>query len=186
MPTDNRRLAATVKAAAAGDERAWNALVERFTPMLRRVAKGYRLPPHDVDDVVQTCWVLLLGSLPGLREPAAVGGWLVTTARRQALRVRQREVREVLVESPLGGDDAAPDCPESLLLDAERAVVLRDAVGRLPERQRVVLETLMAEPEPSYAEISRRLDMPVGSIGPTRERGITRLRQDQHLRMVGS
>jgi RNA polymerase sigma factor (sigma-70 family) len=187
VPPDELQLVATVRAAAAGDDRAWNALVRRFTPMLRRVAKGYRLGPHDVDDVVQACWLSLLGSLDTVREPAAIGGWLATAARRQSLRARQGVVHEVFVESPLSDDHAAPDCPEAGLLEAERVGVLRDAVRRLPDRQRTVLESLIDEPDRSYAEVSEGLGMPIGSIGPTRERAISRLRQDERLaKVVGS
>jgi RNA polymerase sigma factor (sigma-70 family) len=184
MPPETRRLTATVHAAALGDHRAWNALVHQFTPVLRRVAKGYRLPPYDVDDVVQACWVSLLESLHTLREPEAVGAWLVTTARRQALRTRQREVRELLTETPLPEQQAAPDCPATTVARAEREHALRDAVGRLPGRQRALLESLIAAPDRSYAEVSELLDMPVGSIGPTRERGLSRLRSDERLMQV--
>jgi RNA polymerase sigma factor (sigma-70 family) len=184
MPPDDCRLTATVHAAALGDERAWTALVHRFTPLLRRVAAGYRLAPHEIDDVVQACWISLLGNLHALRDPEAVGGWLVTTARRHALRMRQREVRELLTDTPLHESHAAPDSVESAVVDAERVTVLRDAVRRLPGRQRVLLETLIAAPDRSYADVSRVLGMPVGSIGPTRERGLTRLRRDERLGQV--
>src|SRR3954467_9498028 len=83
-------LTETLRAAAAGDERAWDALVRRFTPVIRNTAKRYRLAPHEVDDVVQACWLSLFVSLRTLRVPEALGGWLVTTASRQALRIRQR------------------------------------------------------------------------------------------------
>ena len=181
MTREDAQVTAAVRAAAAGDELAWNALVQRFTPMLRRVAKGYRLPPHDVDDVVQACWLSLFTSVRDIREPAAVVGWLVTAARRQSLRARQGEVRELLVESPLDENQPAPDCPEAEIVRAERATVLREAVGRLPGRQRELLETMMAAPGRSYAEVSHSLGMPVGSIGPTRERGLDRLRNDEQL-----
>jgi RNA polymerase sigma factor (sigma-70 family) len=181
VPPATHRLTATVHAAALGDHRAWNALVHRFTPALRRVARGYRLAPQDVDDVVQASWLLLLESLHTLREPEAIGAWLVTTVRRQALRARQREVRELLTEAPLPERQAAPDCPATAVVDAERESALRDAVGRLSGRQRALLESLIAAPDRSYAEVSALLDMPVGSIGPTRERGLSRLRADEGL-----
>jgi RNA polymerase sigma factor (sigma-70 family) len=159
-------------------------LVHRFTPMLRRVAKGYRLPPHDVDDVVQQCWLAALGNLGALREPGAVAAWLVTTARRYALRAHQREVRELLSEAPLPDDQPAPDCLETALVTSERVAVLREAIERLPGRQRDVLESLIAEPDRSYSDVSDGLGIPVGSIGPTRERGLSRLRQDRRLAAV--
>jgi RNA polymerase sigma factor (sigma-70 family) len=181
MRLDESALSATVVAARDGDERAWNMLVEHFTPTLRSVAKGFRLQPHDVDDVVQACWLAALGNLHSLREPAAIGAWLVTTARRHALRAHQHGVRELLAASPLSEYHAAPECVESTVVAAERVRGLRAAVERLPGRQREVLESLIAEPERSYVEVSQGLGIPVGSIGPTRERGLDRLRRDERL-----
>jgi RNA polymerase sigma factor (sigma-70 family) len=184
MPPDDAALAAMVAAARGGDDHAWAALVQRFTPLLRRVAQSYRLPPYDVDDVVQECWVAALGHLHSLREPAAVGAWLVTTVRRNALRAHQRVVRELVSDAPLPEAHPAPECLEDTVVAAERVDVVRDAVRRLPERQRAILESLMTEPGSGYAEISERLGIPVGSIGPTRERGLQRLRRDARLTQV--
>jgi RNA polymerase sigma factor (sigma-70 family) len=178
---DEIKLSATVKAAARGDERAWDALVRCFTPLLRSVVRGYRLAPHEVEDVVQTCWLSALGSLDSLRDPEALGAWLVTTARRQSLRAHQRGVREIVTDTPVPERDAATDCLEHQVIEAERAEVLRGAVQRLRGRQRLVLEALIAEPDRSYIEVSQGLSMPIGSIGPTRERGLRRLRQDEKL-----
>src|SRR4051794_41246712 len=114
MAPEDRRLTTAVEAAAQGDEHAWNALVGQFTPVIRRVAKGFRLAPQDVDDVVQACWVALLESLHTLREPEAVGAWLVTTARRQSLRMRQRELRELVTDTPYFADLPAGDCLETV------------------------------------------------------------------------
>jgi RNA polymerase sigma factor (sigma-70 family) len=177
-------LAGIIRAAARGDERAWETLVRRFTPLIRRTAQMYRLGPHEVDDVVQACWLALFTSVRTLREPEALAGWLVTTARRQALRMRQREVRELLTDAPRPVDLAAPDSPEHLVLAAELAAELRGAMSRLPDRQRTLLEALVVAPERSYAEMSAGLGMPIGSIGPTRERGLRRLRRDQRLAHV--
>jgi RNA polymerase sigma factor (sigma-70 family) len=174
-------LTVTVKAAARGDRAAWDALVRRFTPLLRGVVRGYHLAPHDVDDVVQSCWLIALGSLADLRDPEALAGWLVTTARRQALRAHQRNVREILTDRPVPDRLVATDCVETDVINAERAEALRDAVRRLSGRQRLLLESLIADPDRSYLEVSERLGMPVGSIGPTRERGLGRLRKDGKL-----
>jgi RNA polymerase sigma factor (sigma-70 family) len=181
MSAQTIALERTVHAAVRGDELAWQALVHQFTPMLRRVAKGFRLAPHDIDDVVQSCWLALYESLGQLREPAAVGAWLATAARRQSLRARQGEIREVLTDEWVAADRPASDCIEESLLHAERVSVFHEAVGRLPARQRAVLEALLAAPDGSYTDVAHQLAMPVGSIGPTRERGLSRLRCDERL-----
>jgi RNA polymerase sigma factor (sigma-70 family) len=180
-PLDSRSVTALVHAARAGDERAWDALVRRFTPAIRGAAKRYRLDPHEVDDVVQACWLALFLSLRALREPEALGGWLVTAARRQALRMRQLEVRERLTDEPLPMDAATDESPEDAAIEAERRRELRAAVRELPGRQRAVLELIVTRPHRSYAEMSEDLRMPVGAIGPTRERGLRRLRGNARL-----
>src|SRR4051812_38997434 len=176
-----RPLTPVVRAAADGDQRAWDALVHRFTPVLRRVAKGYHLNAMDVDDVVQGCWISLLENLHDLREPEALGGWLVTTARRLALRTRQREVREILVEEPIDEPQTASDPLETEVLRAERATALHRAIQRLPEPQRRLVQIWIVSPERTYKEVSVGIGMPIGSIGPTRERGLRRLRADAQL-----
>jgi RNA polymerase sigma factor (sigma-70 family) len=162
MALSEHALGETVRAAARGDQRAWAALVQRFSPAIRRTARMYRLGAHDVDDVVQACWFTLLTRIHTLREPEAVGAWLVTTARRQALRTRQQEVREVLTAAPVPIEIAAADCTANAVAEAERVNALLEAVRRLPLRQRT-------------------LGMPIGSIGPTRQRGLRRLRGDARL-----
>jgi RNA polymerase sigma factor (sigma-70 family) len=175
---------AVVRRAAEGDQRAWRELVASYEPLLRSVARSFRLSSADADDVVQETWVRLHRSLDRLENPDAVGGWLVTTIRRQALRALQREVRETPQSEvhPAGGADV-PDPPEAVA-QMEREQVVRAAVQRLGERQRAVMNALLGEPDLSYHVLGRRLGMPVGSIGPTRGRAIERLRRDPQLTAV--
>jgi RNA polymerase sigma factor (sigma-70 family) len=174
-------VAGLAQGAAAGDERAWRDLVARFDPMLRSIVRGYRLDAADVDDVVQTTWIRAFRNLDRLNEPAAVGGWLAITVRREALRSLQRGVRELPVEQPRWPDETDGGTPESMLLERERQAALREAVERLPGRQQLLLATMLNRPCASYDEISAELDMPVGSIGPTRDRAVGRLRGDRAL-----
>ena len=138
----------------------------------------------DVDDVVQATWVTYLEHGHELREPAALGAWLETTARRLSLRVLQRHVREQLTAT---GDPSATGGgsePEPELLATERRAVLFGALAALPDRQRRLMRMLVLRPELSYEEVGRRLAMPVGSIGPTRARCLDRLRRDLRLRAL--
>ncbi|HEV7807952.1 MAG TPA: sigma-70 family RNA polymerase sigma factor [Solirubrobacteraceae bacterium] len=174
-----------VTAAGTGDDRAWECLHARFTPMLRRVAGSYRLSSSDVDDVVQTTWTLLVSHISRLRDPAAVPGWLATTARRECLRVLRRATCERVAYEPQLGDrvDLRAD-PEGDLLAAERRVVLARALDTLPERHRQLMTLLLAQPAMDYETVSTTLRMPRGSIGPTRARSIARLRCHSELRSV--
>jgi RNA polymerase sigma factor (sigma-70 family) len=149
--------------------------------MLRGVARGFKLCPADVDDVVQETWLAAFRHLNRLDQPAAIGGWLAVIARREALRVLQRRTQEDLSPDPPELPQPPEDTPETDVVVAEERALVRTAVRRLPERQRVLVETLIREPAPSYTEVSRSLGIPIGSIGPTRDRAIERLRRDREL-----
>jgi len=177
-------VATMVRAAVAGDERGWNGLVRRFDGMLRGIARGYGLRGADVEDVVQTTWLRAVCHLHRVNEPAAVSGWLAVTARREAVRTLQRGVREVLVDDPEPAPVAGAPTPETQVIEREERRVLRGAVRRLPGRQRDLLDGMLQTPGLSYQELSARLGMPVGSIGPTRERAFGRLREDARLRDI--
>jgi DNA-directed RNA polymerase specialized sigma24 family protein len=106
-----------------------------------------------------------------------VGAWLATTARRECLQVIARRRRGVPVDDEILGrlpDDSPP--VDAALLAGEQAAVLWAAFERLTPRCQRLLRVLMADPPPSYSDVSAALDMPVGSIGPTRSRCLDRLR----------
>ena len=168
---------ALVRRAKRGDERAWRELIAGFNGMLRRVAKGYGLAPQDVDDVVQTAWIRAFCHIGSLSRPGAIGAWLVVTTRREALRHLQRGVREILTEE-LPEPACADEYPtEVLALERERDLAVRAAVRRLTGRQRQVLRMMLARPGVTYDELSSELEMPIGSIGPTRARCLEKLRK---------
>jgi RNA polymerase sigma factor (sigma-70 family) len=174
-------LADLAQDAAAGCEAAWRDLVTRFDPVLRGIVRGYRLDAADVEDVVQTTWIRAFRNLDRLNDPAAVGGWLAITARREALRTLQRGVREFPAEDPLWAEETDGGTPETVVLERERHTAVRAAIHRLPGRQGQLLSTMLRRPCASYDEISAELEMPMGSIGPTRERALSRLRSDPAL-----
>ena len=174
-------VAELVDAARAGDDAAWRCLVTRFERRLRDVVRSYRLSPADVDDVLQTTWLRLFTHLAQIREPAAIGGWLATTARRECLRVLQGPLREQLTDDPELGEQREPDGPETALLAAERHAVLNRALATLPERHRLLMTMLASDAAPDYQQISRTLAMPIGSIGPIRARSIARLLRHPEL-----
>jgi RNA polymerase sigma factor (sigma-70 family) len=172
------RITHLVRAAASGDQSAWNGLVQEFGGMIWAVARAHRLRDADASDVSQATWLRLLEHLGQLKDPARVGAWLATTARRECLRVLRENERRVLY-----GDDApeyeSPDmAPADVVLLSERDEALRQSFDRLRASDRALLRLLMAEPRPPYEEIAAALDMPIGSIGPTRQRALERLRRE--------
>jgi RNA polymerase sigma factor (sigma-70 family) len=179
----DRELAAIVSAAAAGDAAALRSLVDRFDRALRSVTRFYRLSQWDADDIIQTTWLAFLEHGRTLREPAAVSGWLMTTARRQSLRLLQRRMREQPTDDPTLGDNLDGD-PHDEMLAAEQRAALLGALEELPLRKRRLMTLLVAKPDMSYEEVGQTLGMPIGSIGPTRLRSISHLRDSTKLKAL--
>lgn len=183
-PAGEQQLVALMTSARAGDELAWSRLVEQLDPKLRRALRSYRLAPADVDDVLQGAWMLLYLKIDSIREPAAVAGWLVTTVRREALRLLQRRTREVPTDDLERLYGAADETPEKAVLEAERHETFLRALRSLNSRQRRLVTLLAAQPTLDYAQVGVMLQMPLGSIGPTRARGLARLERDAELRSL--
>lgn len=178
-------LAQLVRAAARGDQAAWNNLVTRFNPLVMAITRRYRLSEHDAADVGQTVWLRAVQHLGRLHEPRALPGWISTTTKNECLRVLRRNQREdVLDPANPHPFDSAPAVKVELdaeLLATERREALLRAFAELPARQRDLLSLLMEDPPPPYRDISERLDIPIGAIGPTRQRAMDRLRHSIEL-----
>ena len=174
-------VAQLVTAAAEGSRAAWNEIVERFMPLLIATAHRYRLADHDVADVAQTVWLHLVEHLGELREPAALPGWLVSTTRHECVRFLGRRARQRPYDplTQLEGDQVTPDIAGDVADDLDRLnrqQAVLAGFAELSDSDRRLLTLLVADPPLSYAEISERLQIPIGSIGPTRGRALKRLR----------
>jgi RNA polymerase sigma factor (sigma-70 family) len=175
--TDTFSATATLLARASqGDQGAWDELVAEHTRLLWSVARSFRLDTADANDVVQTTWLRLVEHLDKIEDPTRLVGWLVTTARREAMRVLRRSGRErpVVEDTVLDRPDDGPPVDAGLLLN-ERDRALWQAFSRLSDKCRQLLRIAVTEPQ-AYDEISEALGMPIGSIGPTRRRCLTQLR----------
>ena len=175
--------AALITAAGRGECRAWEQLIAEFSPMLRGIARSFRLAPADVDDVVQDTWIALHSNISTLRNADALPAWLATTVRRRSLRLLQAGNREQVTDD-LSVDAADDQTPEKVLLETERRDVFAQAVGALPMQQRRVVTALAARPDLDYQQLASMLQMPIGSLGPTRARGLARLARNEELRFV--
>src|SRR5262245_27458090 len=119
-----------VSRARAGDSEAWNALVERFLPLVFSVLTRYRMTRADAEDVNQTVWLRLVEHLDQLREPDALPGWLATTTRNEALRVLRKRDRQRPVDpqSWQGFEsEVSAEIDDELLID-ERRHALREGL----------------------------------------------------------
>lgn len=175
----DEHVADLVHRAGNGDEDAWNSLVERYLPLVRAVIRSYGLSGDNADDVSQTLWLRLVEHLKDIREPRALPGWIKTTTRNECIQLLKAGRRTVPVGASVD-PYALPQADRELdedLLRAERHQALLQALAELPCHQRNLLILLAVDPPLPYEEIARRLDIPKGSIGPTRARALRRLRE---------
>ena len=175
QPSETARL---VRRAAEGDRHAWERLVDQYSRLIWSITGEFRLGESDAADVAQITWLRLLEHIDRIEYPDRIRSWLAATARNECLRSLAARKRVVLSPDEMELGDAVAHEPEidARLLADERAQVVREALSRLPRRWQRLLEMLMADPPASYAEISDQLDLPIGSIGPTRGRCLARLR----------
>ena len=192
MAIDTASTEQLVAQARAGNQEAWEEIVKTYSPLLRWVARQQRLSTQDADDAVQNTWLRCLESLSSLREPKALVSWLCTTCGRESLRIARASSRSTPFDPQEPGWDEfqapasiSPD-PLEVVMQQESKTLLHEAIAELPRNQRTVITALMAERDErrGYATVSRRLGMPVGSLGPTRQRALGRLRADHRLQRV--
>lgn len=173
---DDQTVVDLVAKARNGDQIAWGQIVERYAPLVWAMCQRFHFSRADADDVGACVWLRLVEKLDTLREPAALPGWLATTTRHECLRLLRTKGRETPVEDHERMVDDSYPAADDWLLAQERLIALRSAFTGLSERCRQLLELLFADPAASYDEISTILEMPVGTIGPTRQRCLGKLR----------
>jgi RNA polymerase sigma factor (sigma-70 family) len=170
-----------VKAAAAGDQRAWDLLVDRFAGLVWAICREHRLSDSDAADTVQLTWLRLLENLGRIRDPQRLAGWLATTCRRQCLAVLRQSKTTVpttadSLDLVMGGSGAA----DQDVLATEQRAILWQAFTRLSDWCQQVLRALILDAEdgpPSYRLVAAQLQTPVGGLGPTRARCLSQLRK---------
>lgn len=184
-----------VSGAREGDQEAWEGLIRRYQPLVRSVARGFRLTAADVDDVSQNVWLKLVQHLDQLREPRALPGWLTVTTANAALAMSKAGARTIAVdplapaESGHGIQWLLGSAPESGqvddgLLQQETRQAVREGLADLSPAHRELLLLLVADPPLSYEQIGQRVGLAVGSIGPTRRRCLTKLGDTRAVRQA--
>ncbi len=158
-----------------GDPNAWGRLVDRYAGLVYSIPRRLNMRDDECDDIAQTVFVILLRRLGSLRDVESLPKWLMTTTRRECLRVIKR--REALIAEPeQSGDAGASD--DDRLESLERASVVHRALSTIGDRcQRLLTMLFMSEPAPEYAEVSEAIGIPIGSIGPTRARCLAKLHE---------
>jgi RNA polymerase sigma factor (sigma-70 family) len=171
-PAPHGSPAELVEACRAGDQRAWARLVRRYRAVVWTVARSHGLRPADCEDVCQLTWLRVLENIGTLTHPSKLGAWIVTTARREALKVSGNGGKYHLVDdlSQFTHDTCPQATPEETVLSRAEGDLARSAFRHLPAQHQALLGLLLRDPPMSYDAISAALAMPRGSIGPTRNR----------------
>lgn len=162
--------------AAAGDQPAWDALVDRYCRLVWSVLGSFMLGVAAREDVYQTVWLRLVEHLDRIKDPERLAGWLATTTRNEALRVQRQQRRVLPTEHmPLTADPTA-STPEEQVADAETREIALRGFGQLSESCQQLLRLLTVDPPLDYATVAEMLGRPIGSLGPTRARCLGKLR----------
>lgn len=165
-----------VRRSIAGDQAAWSDLVERYQRLVYSIPRRYGLSNDLCEDVFQGVFVSLIKNISLVRDTGSLPRWLMTTAHRESWRVANAAQRSQLRGKNLPERATPESPPESDLVRWERQHAVHHALDRLGGRCEQLLRAIFLDPSrPSYAEISERLGVPVGSIGPVRARCLAKL-----------
>jgi RNA polymerase sigma factor (sigma-70 family) len=169
-----------------GGQAAWAVLVRRYQRLIYTIPRRAGLSDDAAADVFQFTFARLFENLDRLEDASRLRAWLVTTAKRETLRLLElsrRVAQPAAVPDDEDGEDPLHRIPdpaplaESLLADLQEQHALRRAVERLDDKSRRFVELLFLQEDPlPYAEIAARLGIAEGSIGPTRSRVLGKLR----------
>jgi RNA polymerase sigma factor (sigma-70 family) len=175
MKTDEQLVAACIE----GDDAAWSALIDRYKNLVYSVPFKYRMPREDAADIFQAVWVDLYTELKNLRNAGAIRGWLLTVATHKCYQWKRR--REMADPVAAATHDMLPDSRPLFpqwKVELEREQMLRDALEKMPDRCRLMVEMLFFKSPPlPYAEVARQLGLAEGSIGFIRGRCLGKLRK---------
>lgn len=166
------------------DQDAWVELVRRYERLIYTIPLRSGFDHDAAADIFQQVFLILSKNIHQIRDGSNVRAWLVTTTKREMLRViRLRDRRR---EAANSDDETGVDVIETIAEDRilqdeeleklEMKNAVSNAMSELGERCRELIFALFYEdPSPSYSEISRRLSISEGSIGPTRARCLGKL-----------
>lgn len=175
-----------VRRCLEGDRVAWTQLLARYADLGFALLRRAGLDDAAAEDAFQEVAILLWKNLKRLRDVGRLASWIGTTTRRVAWRAKHRgKTRGGHEAAAARPDVAAGRAPDEAVGALEEEQALREALAALGERCRELLSLLYFQPvDASYDEIARRLGVPRGSLGPTRQRCLESLRQDLEARGV--
>lgn len=174
-------LSELVSQAARGDPAAWEEIIRRYSGLVAAKIRTFRLQDADTLDAMQITWLRLAENIHRIQHPEHLGGWLATTAARVCIYILHHANRtQSLTDAMVNTLADTTMNPEQRVIEARTAQILHTLVAELPPRRRRLLRALFTDQPPSYAELSSTTGMPLGSIGPARNRALRQLRRMLH------
>ena len=170
--------------AARGDQSAWNALVQRYMPLVYSVTRKLNLTQPEAEDVSQTVWLKLIEHLDSIKTPAALPGWIATTTRNAAISALRSGRRTQPVDPAPGGmldRTSTSHNVENDVMRFEQFQALRSAIDQLRPDYRQLILLMLDDPPHSYEEIGELMGIPATSVGPTRARCLKKLRSSSQF-----
>ena len=177
-------VAALVQRHFDGDAEALAELIGIFQSLVRAAARRVLRCATDVDDAVQDTWLNFVRFGDRIADPERVGAWLWTVALNSARRIQRRASRCIVADNVADLADAMADDvpdPDHALQRCERATIVHRAATEMRPTDQRVLSLMMDERAYDYRQISSLSGRPIGSLGPTRERIIRRLRTNPQV-----
>ena len=177
---------ALLLACRRGDAMAWEALINRYQRLIYTIPRRLRLDEDLCAEVFQRTFTLLWQHLDRIEQPRRVRAWLVTTARREALQIvrSQSKIEPLSLTDVFTAENSQVEVvdptplPDAILLQLEEEQLVRMMVAALDERCAKLLTLLYYRSQPaSYTEVAAVMEIPEGSVGPTRARCLQKLRR---------
>lgn len=154
----------------------WNDAAKRYSDLVYSVPLKRGLQPADAKDVFQEVWKTAL-SKADVPEDQGMAPWLAAIAYWKTLSFlggRRRHASSDEFTDELGDGDQLE--PSQILQHAEEEQRVREALAKLPPRDRLLLhELFMSERPRNHAEIAADFGLAPGSVGQLRQRALDRL-----------
>lgn len=156
-------VAELLRAAGDGNPLAWEEIVRRYLALVWAKVRSFRLQHADACDAAQVTWLRLAENCHRIRNPEHLGGWLVTTAHRECLRILRRPTHLSYADEAMVNPTDPAAGPEQRIIDADTAQALDIFLNELPPRQRALLQELFTNPQ-SYTEVAHTPPEPRGAV----------------------
>lgn len=177
-------IAALVHRHFNGDAKALAQLIDIFQTLVKAAARRVLHNSSDIDDAVQDTWLNFVRFGDRIADPERVGAWLWTVALNSARRIQRRDGRCIVADNVVDLADAMADevpDPDQAMQRCERSAAVHRAAEEMRETDRRVLSLMMDERGYDYRQISTISGRPIGSLGPTRDRIIRKLRNNPEV-----